>query len=66
MSEATGKATEEFRQAVSRETGVPVEFLRGNTAAEVWDSAQRLVDWKDSGLRRRLRPLSLRLHRTGR
>jgi hypothetical protein len=27
---------------------VPAEFLTGDTAAEVWDSAQRLVDWKAS------------------
>ncbi|MGV0081730.1 hypothetical protein ACRUZW_26000 [Mycobacterium colombiense] len=48
MSEATGKATDEFRQAVSRETKVPLEFLCGETAAEVWDAAQRLADWKAS------------------
>jgi hypothetical protein len=29
MSEATSNATDEFRQAVSQEAGVPVEFLRG-------------------------------------
>jgi hypothetical protein len=46
MSEATGKATDEFRRAVSHETGVPVEFLRGDTSGEVWDAAERLARWK--------------------
>jgi hypothetical protein len=38
----------EFIRAVSKETGVPEQFLIGDAAAEVWDSAQRLVDWKAS------------------
>ena len=40
--------TPEFIAAVSTHTGVPAEFLTGGTAAEVWDAAQRLVDWKAS------------------
>jgi hypothetical protein len=40
--------TPEFIAAVSPHTGVPAEFLTGDTAAEVWDGAQRLVDWKAS------------------
>jgi hypothetical protein len=40
--------TPEFIAAVSAHTGVPAEFLAGGTAAEVWDAAQRLVDWKVS------------------
>lgn len=63
MSEATGKATGEFREAVSRETGVPSEFLTGDTAGEVWDAATWLVEWKASIRRRSPRqPLYLRLH----
>lgn len=40
--------TPEFVRAVSAETGVPAEFLTGDTTHEVWDSAQRLADWKAS------------------
>lgn len=40
--------TPEFIAAVSAHIGVPAEFLTGDTAAEVWDVAQRLVDWKAS------------------
>jgi hypothetical protein len=35
-------------QAVSEKTGVPAELLTGDTVDAVWDSAQRLVDWKAS------------------
>lgn len=38
--------THELLQAVSEKTGVPVQFLRGSTIPEVWESAQRAVDWK--------------------
>lgn len=38
--------TPEFIQAVSRHTGVPLEFLFGETIPEVWESARAAVDWK--------------------
>jgi hypothetical protein len=38
----------EFLAAVSAYTDVPAEFLCGSTASEVWDSAQRAVDWKQA------------------
>jgi hypothetical protein len=40
--------TPEFLAAVSEHTGVPVNFLTGDTTAAVWDSAQTAVDWKAS------------------
>ena len=40
--------TDDFRNAVSQFTDVPVEFLKGDTAAAVWDSAQAAIDWKDA------------------
>lgn len=41
-----GDITAEFVAALSAETGVPVEFLCGETTLDMWESAQRLVDWK--------------------
>jgi len=38
--------TPEFILAVSGFTGVPAFMLSGDSAAAVWDSAQRAVDWK--------------------
>jgi hypothetical protein len=40
--------TPEFINAVSKFTDVPAFMLIGDTAAAVWDSAQRAVDWKTS------------------
>jgi hypothetical protein len=40
--------TPEIIQAVSEKTGVPAEFLSGDTIGAVWDSAQRAVDWKQA------------------
>lgn len=40
----------EFIQAVSEFTGVPAEFLQGDSIRAVWDSAQRAVDWKQQGI----------------
>ena len=40
--------TPEFLAAVSAHTGVPAEFLRGDTIPAVWDSAQAAIDWKTS------------------
>jgi hypothetical protein len=40
--------TSEFLAAVSVHTGVPMEFLRGDTIPAVWDSAQAAIDWKTS------------------
>lgn len=36
----------EFISAVCAHTGVPAEFLTGDTAAALWDSAQRAWDWR--------------------
>lgn len=36
----------EFVRAVSEQTGVPAEFLTGDTAEHVWDSAERIARWK--------------------
>lgn len=38
--------TPEFIEAVGRETGVPVEFLTGDTTDDIWDAAERLARWK--------------------
>jgi len=40
--------TPEFLAAVSDHTGVPVEFLTGDSIRAVWDSAQAAVDWKQA------------------
>jgi hypothetical protein len=40
--------TPEFIDAVSKYTDVPAFLLSGDTAAAVWESAQRAVDWKTS------------------
>jgi len=40
--------TPEFLTAVSEHTGVPVDFLTGDTIAAVWDSARRAVEWKQA------------------
>jgi hypothetical protein len=40
--------TPEFVQVVSDWTGVPAEFLTGDTAADVWDSAARAEAWRVS------------------
>lgn len=40
--------TPEFLAAVSAHTGVPAEFLTGDTAAGVWEAAQRAVDWREA------------------
>jgi hypothetical protein len=40
--------TPEFITAVSAHTGVPAEFLTGDTAADIWDAAGRLARWKAS------------------
>jgi hypothetical protein len=45
MSDAV---TPEFLEAVSAYTDVPVEYLCGDAARAVWDSAQRAVDWKQA------------------
>lgn len=42
------EVTNEFRRAVSAETGVPECFLTGDTTGEVWDAAERLARWKAS------------------
>lgn len=36
----------EIVRAISEQTGVPAEFLTGDTAEDVWDSAQRIAQWK--------------------
>jgi hypothetical protein len=40
--------TPEFIEAVSNFTDVPAFMLSGDTPADVWDSAQRAVDWKQA------------------
>jgi hypothetical protein len=42
--------TPEFLAAVSDHTGVPVEFLTGDSTRAVWDSAQAAIDWKNATL----------------
>jgi hypothetical protein len=39
---------EEFAAAVSKETGVPEEFLSGDSPHAIWDGAERLTRWKAS------------------
>ncbi|OBJ81987.1 hypothetical protein [Mycobacterium asiaticum] len=41
-----GDVTDEFVAAVSRETGIPAEFLSGESTSAVWDTVHRLVEWK--------------------
>jgi hypothetical protein len=40
--------TDEFLNLVSKFSEVPVEYLRGDTAQAVWDSAQAAIDWKNA------------------
>jgi hypothetical protein len=43
-----GGVTPEFLAAVSEHTGVPKQFLSGNTIPEVWASARQAVEWKEA------------------
>ena len=38
--------TPEFLAAVSEHTGVPAQFLAGDTAADVWASARTATEWR--------------------
>jgi hypothetical protein len=46
--ETVSDITPEFLAGVFEWTGVPVNMLSGDTIPAVWDSAQRVVDWKQA------------------